>query len=626
MPPRRYIMLISPLVLLVALVFYQSTQHMNRLIAQSDIDAFDLDTDMLQADSLVIELIATNNSPKSLGEPVTFTATVTSGDATGLVFFWNFGDSQTGQDRVTQHSYQSHGTFIAVVIATNGIESKRAETWVVIERPTPTPTPDPRIKDLTATNDSPTEAGNPTGFFATISQGTNVTYEWNFGDGTPPVNGISVSHIYEIPGKYTATVTARNDFSVAVATTPVIIEEAPPLGLQLFVPTSTGVNTSVSFMATVESGTNVIFEWVLSDGTIWRDPIVGPTRRTSTYTHRFNRAKTHTVAVYARNSKGSASTSKSILVRDSPPILLSILPGPSGLSSPEVNFTAYVVSESRVKTRWYWGNGTTSEFESSEAQDDANTKEIAAQYTYPAAGRYVVKVVALNTGGYALGEAIVRIAVPDDQLNTTISYTPSIPRTWNPVSLSVDATLQSPNCNWYLGHNAPQPSNIVTSTVMVSYEEPGSYVVYVKCTDNDGSSPPPVYEAEQIIYVSGNLFLPIVPRGGTFNTELTSIGNHLGLPATPTLMPTRTPTITPTPTATMTPTATDTVTPSPTATATATMTPSPTETMTPTPTETPTATMTDTATPTETLVPLPTETLTPTDTPTEEPGGTIPKP
>ncbi len=44
------------------------------------------------------------------------------------------------------------------------------------------------------------------------SEGHNNTYEWDFGDGTPPVFDFIPTHIYTQPGKYTITLIATNQF------------------------------------------------------------------------------------------------------------------------------------------------------------------------------------------------------------------------------------------------------------------------------------------------------------------------------------------------------------------------------------------------------------------------------
>ena len=75
---------------------------------------------------------------------------------------------------------------------------------------------------LAAHNDSPTTIGVTTTLWATVTGGTNVTYEWDLGDGET-ATGQTVTHVYPAVGTYTATVTATNGVNFQVATTVVTI-------------------------------------------------------------------------------------------------------------------------------------------------------------------------------------------------------------------------------------------------------------------------------------------------------------------------------------------------------------------------------------------------------------------
>ena len=90
MPPRRYIALASPLILLVCLLTLQqySLTPPGALAQSVDVRP---DTAEYDPNDLVITLVATSDSPldhpKKIGEVVTFTATVTAGNGNGLTFF-----------------------------------------------------------------------------------------------------------------------------------------------------------------------------------------------------------------------------------------------------------------------------------------------------------------------------------------------------------------------------------------------------------------------------------------------------------------------------------------------------------------------------------------------------------
>ena len=81
------------------------------------------------------------------------------------------------------------------------------------------PTP---ISGLNATNDSPTALGQATTFIATVSSGSDVSYNWNFGDQTIG-SGAIVTHSYAAAGSYTAVVTASNTLGSVTASTAVTV-------------------------------------------------------------------------------------------------------------------------------------------------------------------------------------------------------------------------------------------------------------------------------------------------------------------------------------------------------------------------------------------------------------------
>lgn len=81
---------------------------------------------------------------------------------------------------------------------------------------------DEPITGLTATNDSPTELGSLTTFTATIETGTNVTFTWDFDDGSTGTGAVT-THEYAASGIYHATVTATNGTNTLSTTTEVTI-------------------------------------------------------------------------------------------------------------------------------------------------------------------------------------------------------------------------------------------------------------------------------------------------------------------------------------------------------------------------------------------------------------------
>lgn len=83
---------------------------------------------------------------------------------------------------------------------------------------------------LSAANNGPKVAPSTIALSATLGSGTCVSYQWNFGDGSPIGTGANVTHTYSVAGTYTATVTATNSITTLVTTTSVVVT-APLVGV-----------------------------------------------------------------------------------------------------------------------------------------------------------------------------------------------------------------------------------------------------------------------------------------------------------------------------------------------------------------------------------------------------------
>jgi PKD repeat protein len=165
------------------------------------------------ADIAVSELAAANDGPTLLGTPTQLSASITSGS--NVTYTWDFGDSTGGSGASTSHTYPEAGEYTARVTATNAVSEETATTLVTVEE---------SISGLIAANNGPTLIGETTEMSASLVSGSNVTYEWDFGDGETG-SGAMVSHLYTSPGIYDVEVTATNLVSQETAQTVVYVVE-----------------------------------------------------------------------------------------------------------------------------------------------------------------------------------------------------------------------------------------------------------------------------------------------------------------------------------------------------------------------------------------------------------------
>lgn len=96
---------------------------------------------------------------------------------------------------------------------------------------------DAPIVMLNATSSSPTILGDLTMFSATVKSGSNISYTWDLGDGSPAKFGQTISHRYAAEGNYRASVTALNPHGQQKVSVDVLVEKKASPVRELFLPT-----------------------------------------------------------------------------------------------------------------------------------------------------------------------------------------------------------------------------------------------------------------------------------------------------------------------------------------------------------------------------------------------------
>lgn len=97
------------------------------------------------------------------------------------------------------------------------------------------------IGQVQAFNSSPHKLGLTTQLTATISAGSNATYQWDFGDSSAQAAGQSTAHSYSAVGVYTATVTVSNGLNQQIGTTTISIQaDSPNTSAKVYLPVIMG--------------------------------------------------------------------------------------------------------------------------------------------------------------------------------------------------------------------------------------------------------------------------------------------------------------------------------------------------------------------------------------------------
>ncbi len=170
------------------------------------------------------------------GLPLTFTAQVSG--TLPITYTWDLGDGSppvVTTSSTLVHIYALPGRYTATLTATNCTTATAAASHTLqVVAPPCEPV---RDADFTWTPFTPT-AGLPLTFTAQVSGTLPITYTWDLGDGSPPVVTASSTlvHIYALPGRYTATLTATNSCGTDRAVRPLTVFSPPRITYWIYLP------------------------------------------------------------------------------------------------------------------------------------------------------------------------------------------------------------------------------------------------------------------------------------------------------------------------------------------------------------------------------------------------------
>jgi PKD repeat protein len=155
-------------------------------------------------------------------------------------------------------------------------------------------------------------AGQTSFTFTDQSSGPVSSRSWDFGDGMT-ATGTAVSHIYNVAGGYTVTLTVSGGGTQTQATKAVVVT-APLVSLNAFfayTPSNPTTATNVSF-ADQSSGTPVQWQWNFGDNSALSS-VQNPT-------HRYSAAGSYIVTLTVFRGAGFSSTSQAVNVGSVTPV------------------------------------------------------------------------------------------------------------------------------------------------------------------------------------------------------------------------------------------------------------------------------------------------------------------
>jgi PKD repeat protein len=224
----------------------------------------------------------------------TFPLTVQfSSSSTGTItgYSWNFGDGTTSNEQNPRHTFQNPGTY-SVRLTVFGAGNTSDFKDMVISVTEPLAPPNAEFTVNPASGSAPL-----TVTFTNQSSGDDITFAWNFGDGTSSLTGDAIfTHVYQNNGTYTVTLTVTNSEGDSdTATQTITVTDA--LNAAFTTTALSDPPQTFQFQST-SSGSKLTYRWDFGDGAV-----VEPGQ--AVVTHTYNNPGTYNVTLTIRDTNGA---------------------------------------------------------------------------------------------------------------------------------------------------------------------------------------------------------------------------------------------------------------------------------------------------------------------------------
>jgi len=243
------------------------------------------------------------------GETISFNASA-SYDPDGFIvsYFWDFGDGTNATGVTVSHSYADNGTYVVTlrVVDDDGAESTTSSTKTILN--TAPVAAFTESAETVYTNEIITFNASS----SYDSDGSIVSYFWDFGDGTN-ATGVVVEHAYSDNGNYTVTLTVTDDDGATATSTSIKnVLNRPPIATFTESAETVYTGEAITFNASGSydpDGSIVSYFWDFGDGTNATGVVV---------THSYSDDGNYTVTLTVTDDDGASSLSsatKNILNR-----------------------------------------------------------------------------------------------------------------------------------------------------------------------------------------------------------------------------------------------------------------------------------------------------------------------
>lgn len=253
-------------------------------------------------------LVAEAGPPRTaaIGEAVVFDGSGSTSTNPITSYLWDFGDGETGYGKTAAHAYSSADSFTVTltIIDKNGVTVKDT-TSVIVRNPALPP-----IARIGGDNNiKKNEETTFDGAGSIDSDGTIVSYRWDFGDGTTGVGSLAF-HVYSREGSFTVTLTVTDNSGLSSSATFPVLVEAPPMPPRAILKMTPQADEGdvVILDASPSEGQGLLYQWSFGDGTGGQG---------ATVAHAYAGAASYIVTLTVTSGEGlSDTTQSSITIRE----------------------------------------------------------------------------------------------------------------------------------------------------------------------------------------------------------------------------------------------------------------------------------------------------------------------
>jgi PKD repeat protein len=236
--------------------------------------------------------------------PVQFSGAQSTGN--DLTYAWDFGDGTTANGQVVTHTFanSSQGDTVTLTVSDplgDSSQTGHQDSTSLMLRVYPAAP----IALFTATPGAFDGTGIPYTFDASGSSGENISdYQWDFGDGTPTVDGTSSeSHEYTSLGTFTVTLKVTDDVGQVSQPYSIQINVTASAPQAIFAAPTVDAFGDVSVDGSPSTGDITDYTWNWGDGS---SPYDGGSSPTASYA--YSNIGTYTITLTVTDAFGRTSS------------------------------------------------------------------------------------------------------------------------------------------------------------------------------------------------------------------------------------------------------------------------------------------------------------------------------